>query len=299
MGKLDALFRLYAADLERLIPEHRGCFACPVCLRVIERQSDLRLVVAEDHIVPEALGGNISTLTCRPCNNGSGSALESHLVQHVLVEARKRPHRGTIDIDGAVHRVELYPPESPDQPFRIVGMPKQSDRRQIQAAEQRMAEGAKEIKLDMSMGYIQLRSAVALIRSAYLLMFRTFGYSYVLDASAQPIREQLANPLVETPVLRGVSWRVDSDHPPTEQTRLTIAVSPLQCFVAFLRLCDEPRHLAAVTLPPPGVGMPFYDSLATKSQMQGFWILRLPDGFLPFMGVWGYVLAHDANEKSA
>lgn len=52
-------------------------------------------------------------------------------------------------------------------------------------------------------------SPVALLRSAYLLMFCTFGYRYVLDASAAPVREQLHNPLVQTRVLDGVSWRLD------------------------------------------------------------------------------------------
>jgi HNH endonuclease len=170
MANLDALFRLYAANLEQCKPEHRGSFMCPVCLDVIDPQPDLKLVVAEEHVVPEALGGRITTLTCRPCNNDSGSDLESHLVQHVLVEARKRPHEGTIDIDGAVHRAELHFPESPaDKPqLRIIPIRKQSDPRQLNAAEQRMTEGAKEIKLDMSAGYVPLRSLVALIRSAYL-----------------------------------------------------------------------------------------------------------------------------------
>jgi hypothetical protein len=163
---------------------------------------------------------------------------------------------------------------------------------------QRMAEGAKSIKLDMSEGYVPLRSAVALIRSAYLLMFRSFGYRYVLNASAQPIREQVANPLVETPVLRGVSWRIDSS-PAAEQTQLAIAVAPLKCFLAFLRLSDDPRHVAAVMLPPPGVGMSFYDDFAEEQQrhIQRFWTLPLPRGFFPFMKVWDYVLARETNEK--
>jgi hypothetical protein len=299
MRRLDALFRRYAANLEQWIPEHRGSFACPLCLRVIKPHPDLRLVVAEEHVIPDALGGRISTLTCRPCNNDSGSDLESHLIQRVLVEARKRPALGTVDIDGAVHRVELYTPESSDQPIQLIGILKQSDPRQVQAAIQRMNEGAKEIKLHMSFGYVPLRSAVALIRSAYLLMFRTFGYRYVLDASARPIREQLPTPLAETPVLRGISWRIDNDNSLAEQTQLAIAVAPLQCFFAALRLCDEPRHVAAVMLPPPGVGMSFYDGLAGKQQhhIQQSWTLPLPRGFFPFMKVWDYVLARDTNEK--
>jgi hypothetical protein len=128
-------------------------------------------------------------------------------------------------------------------------------------------------------------------------MFRTFGYRYVFDASAQTIREQLDNSLVETPVLHGVRWRIGQP----EQTQVAIVVAPLQCFLAVLRLCDDPLHAAAVMLPPPGVGVSFYDGLAENQprHIQRFCALPMPYGFFPFVDVRSSVLAHDTNEKTA
>ena len=130
-SKLEALFRMYAANLEIYAPSLRGRFACPLCLRVIERASNLSDVVAEEHVVPEALGGRLTTITCRSCNNSAGTELESHLVQRVLVDANKRPVEGRVDIGGTVHRAEVHFPSPSTDGFRIFGIPKQSDRRQV------------------------------------------------------------------------------------------------------------------------------------------------------------------------
>ena len=189
---------MYAADLKRFSSALDGQFACPLCLRVIAPGASLADQVAEEHVVPETLGGRLTTLTCRQCNNSAGAELEAHLVQRVLIDARKRPVEAIVDIGGAVHRAEVHFPGSAADGFRIFGIPKQSDLRQVAEAQRLLSEGANEIRLRLNFGYVVLRTAAALVRSAYLLMFRNFGYRYVLDPSAAVIRDHLADPLKET-----------------------------------------------------------------------------------------------------
>lgn len=92
---------------------------CPLCLRLIAPGASLADQVAEEHVVPEALGGRLTTLTCRQCNNSAGAELEAHLVQRVLIDARKRPVEAIVDIGGAVHRAEVHFPGSAADGFRI------------------------------------------------------------------------------------------------------------------------------------------------------------------------------------
>ena len=106
--------------------------------------------------------------------------------------------------------------ESPSDSFRIYGIPKQSDPREINRFFSLLDEGVwdgQELKLRLELGYVPVRSAVALLRSAYLLMFRLFGYRYVCDRSAVVIRESISQPTIETDGLKGISWRVDHSPP--------------------------------------------------------------------------------------
>src|SRR5215203_478907 len=91
-ARLAALFRLYAADLERA-EGLQHTFRCPLCLSDFRHapEAPLDQIVAEEHVVPKALGGRIVTLTCRRCNNTHGSALEKHLIQRVRVLGREVP----------------------------------------------------------------------------------------------------------------------------------------------------------------------------------------------------------------
>ena len=56
--RLETLFRTYAADLKRFAPVLEGHFGCPICMRAVAPTPVLADVVAEEHVVPESLGGD-------------------------------------------------------------------------------------------------------------------------------------------------------------------------------------------------------------------------------------------------
>lgn len=295
--RLRARFMLYSADLASCVPGLHGQFGCPACLQVFRIPPGvlLRDVLAEEHIVSGALGGRLTTLTCRRCNNSAGSTLERHLVQRVLVENGKRPIPVRVTIGEAVHRSELHVPVdlTGGEPIRIVGIPKQSDPRQVEIAKQAMLSGAKTIKLRGSFGYVHRRTVVALIRSAYLLMFRVFGYRYVLDVGARPLREQLQDPLAEAPILNSTMWRI----PDVTITESCVAIvsepQELRSFLVLLKLNDEPCHMAGVFMPPPRFdGAAFYERLASREAPAelSFRALPMVSGFLPYRYTWEHLL---------
>ena len=170
---LDTLLSRCEADLQQIWPKAKRGFVCPICLRFFARTENLTKSVSIEHIVPHALGGRVTTLTCRRCNNTAGTQLDSNLVNRVRVEGRSEPISADVEFRGTKFRGKVHLPESASDSFRIYGIPKQSDPREINRFFSLLDEGVwdgQELKLRLELGYVPVRSAVALLRSAYLLI---------------------------------------------------------------------------------------------------------------------------------
>jgi len=287
--RLAALFELYSNDFARYRPQLKGRFGCPLCTKHfgIPPNTPIKEIVAPDHIVPKALGGTLTTLTCRKCNDTVGSRLEKHLIQRVLVSNRKRPIKIRVKVGGAEQGAELHGPipttgETPV--FVIKGVRQWSDEREVEKIIQALKDGAKTIHFTGNLGFARQRSDLALLRAAYLMMFRTFGYSYVLDSSATAVRAQLDNPRNIMPILSGIMWSVPEPAPAETHVAIVTEPEPCRCFLVLLELHRDPRQVAGVVLPGPGSdGLALYDLLRTPS-CQGEKMLQslsVVSGFLP------------------
>jgi hypothetical protein len=296
-SRLERLFDYHAADLHRLAPKYGEHFGCPLCCRVFKRVADLRDIVAEEHVVSRKLGGRIVTLTCRTCNSEHGTELDAHLVQRVHIEANKVPMRARVKMGTAAFGAEMFAPREPGAPIKINGIRKQSDPRQDAELERLAREGQETINLKLKFGFNANRSVVALVRSAYLLMFRTFGYRYVLDASAAVVREQLQNPTQKGPVLNGIMWRVTDPVPPGNTVAIMHTPESTRSFFVILSLDKDTGHVAGVTLPPPGSdGAELYPRLLSPEARGQKALDPLPipkKGFLPFHQTWRYIVDGD------
>lgn len=78
------LFKLYAQQLTKLMPEFVDTFLCPYCFKKLyiedlspDKEGIKRLTKA--HIVPNAVGGKQFVLACKDCNNNLGEILDSTL----------------------------------------------------------------------------------------------------------------------------------------------------------------------------------------------------------------------------
>ena len=301
--KLETAFTRYEADLLRLRPNSQRGFVCPICLKFFARTENLAEDVAIEHIVPEALAGQVTTLTCRRCNNTAGSKLDSHLVQRVRIEGRRGPIQAGVEFCGTKFRGEVHLPDSADDSIRMYGIRQQSDPREIDNFGKLLSEGiwdGQNIKLDLKLGYEPVRSLTALLRSAYLLMFRLFGYSYVFDKSAEVIRKSITEPLVETDALKGISWKV-AVQPPTE-TGISIVTKPkeLRSFIIFLTLDRGQDHVSAIALPPPNTGTEFFHLLDKAGNLRrctlSSWRSGDNEKIMPLNEVWQYEIGKDAIE---
>jgi hypothetical protein len=290
-SRLDRLFDLYSSDLRRLDRQYADQFLCPLCLGLVKRVPKLGDVVAVEHIVPRALGGRLLTLTCRNCNSDHGTTLDAHLVRRVRVESGEHAVSVRVSIGAGEHGAEMRLPDLLNgEIIRLVGISKQSDPAGTEAAMRALDAGEKTIRLRMSFGYTPLRSCVALIRAAYLLMFRMFGYSYICDASAQAVLHQIRNPREQMAVVNGIVWRVPEPLPQDHLVSVLTAPDHLRSFVVFLKLNASPNHVSGVMLPAPGNdGSTVYSAVQSPDtpKRKIFRGIPLPhDGFWPFITVW-------------
>ena len=211
-------------------------------------------IVAKEHILPSALGGKLTTLTCRECNNSAGTNLESHLVQRVLLDGGKRHPLASVDFGGARIRAEFSGARVDEGVIEIGVIGKQSNPKQIEKAIQSLSEenwSGRSFKVNLELGYNERRSDVALVRSAYLYMFWTLGYIYVLDPSVRYIRELLHAPLTDSLTLKGVQRHAGIELP----TNLCFAMATeppeiRDSIRVFLRLDKDSGQIASVALPP-------------------------------------------------
>jgi hypothetical protein len=181
-------------------------------------------------------------------------------------------------------------PKSTSDPFDIVAVPKQSGRRKLDAAMHAMQSGETEFQLRINFGYNHRRSLVGLLRAAYLLMFRYFGYGYVLDASARPIQRQIQHPLEPTVALNGINWRISDPVPVENVVAIMHQPQEFQCIFVILQLDTQTKHYAGIALPPPGQdGAEFYERLQSQGvggSQQLVAIPRLNGDPLPMLEVW-------------
>lgn len=292
--KLNFLFELYSADLARYAPTLEGQFGCPLCLRAVQRHEPLNCVVAEEHIVPSKLGGRATTLTCRKCNNTQGSTLESDLIQQVRIETGQKPFSGRVEVGTGEFGANVFlPGNSVSGDLELEWIPKQSHPGRLAVAKAGIRAGGREIRMRLNYGYNEARARASLIRSAYLLMFRYFGYRYVLDAAASGLLEVIQDPFVKSPVRNATNLQA-LDTLPDELNLPAIAIvrepEVRQSFVALLELDRERRRTVSIAVPPLGEdAWSYYERLETMCQETplSLTVIPLPSpGFWPLAEAW-------------
>src|SRR5665213_944556 len=189
------LFSRLALDLTRVTPDHPDHILCPLCLRPFARKAidmaDPELT--EEHIIPEEIGGRLLTLTCRSCNNTHGSQLDAHLIQMLrskdaLDGFGTRPFCGRIEVGGVTVPTDIDWKVSSGETttFRL----RQFNPDVHAAIQRQMSESPVEsINVTLNLGYVPLRSYIAVLRIAYLAMFKEMGYWYILSPAASVVRE--------------------------------------------------------------------------------------------------------------
>lgn len=249
------LFMDLAANLAKSRSDYPGQILCPLCLNPFPvdalQLEEPRLTV--EHIIPAELGGRIVTLTCKLCNNTHGAKLDSHLIQKVRSEESvrgisSRPVRGRLGIGPVSVAADI------DWKASVGGMTtfriRRSNPKDMDIMRQLMDEGAAgraNVLLDMQ--YIPARSDLAVLRIAYLAMFRALGYSYILSPAADLVRNVVLQYESPPPDIGDIVKSVRSMNPPPKEPVDLLRVGGGRAVMVVITLRENVKHQYAVFMP--------------------------------------------------
>ena len=175
-------------------PDAPACYVCPICTHGFPRESVLTGDLTEEHVPPKCFRGRGLVLTCRGCNNTSGTELDAHArrKENVAEALRgvhtKRPLRvkamaGTLTLNaqftsqGRNMQLKIRPHlNHPETEAAFKTLMKKGTQIQV------------EYHGDRHSG---LAANISWLRSAYLATFAVFGYRVVSDPAMQIVRRQI------------------------------------------------------------------------------------------------------------
>ncbi|MBD3638084.1 MAG: hypothetical protein HUJ25_12090 [Crocinitomicaceae bacterium] len=182
--------------------EIKGDYICPICSEGFNdkdlNQNTTNPLTLED-VPPKSLGGKQIALTCEKCNNGLGEKIDWHLAERLkeLEFKDKKPFsqltgKFTIDkMDLTVNGKIVYNEKGETQNHYSK---KNNNPKTLDIFLSNTKRGTK-IHFDPKPSRVDPKKIqIGLLKNAYLLMFEKFGYSFILNAQFDRIREQLRNP---------------------------------------------------------------------------------------------------------
>ncbi len=201
------LFQRYAAHL-RLLVEHDllnyalpydETYICPVCALPFSKEA-LDQTIANpltlEDAPPKSLGGHANVLTCKACNNRAGQQIDHHLTNrmneldqyqfvpgvefHPVFGHKGTMVQGTIKVNEqgeaeVIHHIKKNNPSSLNQ---YIASTSKDDVVNL---------NFRDSKVDV------FRLQLALLKTAYLMVFEKFGYTFLLNSCYDRLREQLRN----------------------------------------------------------------------------------------------------------
>jgi hypothetical protein len=203
----EAAFNVYAANLTACFPGVRDVFVCPFCRQGFGRDAlgdPPKVILA--HCLPKSLGGRLTALACAACDNAAGGNVDVHLKNRFETEdyfQGRSPESRRIWVQIGEHRVRadmtLTVPEEGQPSVVVVLDQRHSPPADVAGvlktltAEATRPQGL-SFQFQGSEPFNVPMSRIAMLRSAFLMMFRHFGYSYILHSNLDRVREQLLRP---------------------------------------------------------------------------------------------------------
>jgi len=179
-----------------------GNYVCPVCLDHFspkDLNQKLPNPLTLEDAPPKSLGGAQIALTCRSCNNNMGTDLDWHLKDRMNeLDFKERvigaKQTGTFILGDLKVKGEIRIDENGDT---IAYNSKKHNNPKL------LEEYIKRISNDKNLSprfepdkskVDPKKLQIALLKSAYIILFRKFGYSFLFHPVYDRLREQLKNP---------------------------------------------------------------------------------------------------------
>jgi hypothetical protein len=245
--------------LATILPTDEDWYLCPLCLELaftIEVLRDPDPPLTAEDASPDWFGGSKIALTCKRCNNASGTLFDSHaqqadLLRHFWSGKSAQPMTVRYTAEGVTNVAEMY---ISGDGVLLLGVPAANNRADIDRMTGIMdgwSAADREGPTFQISGQVRSnadRARASWIRAAYVVAFAALGWRYILQPALDPLRAYLRDPSQSTlPILSM------SDHEADPKRREIVLVeepSDLRCvFVVcgehqiILPIPDDPRSL--------------------------------------------------------
>lgn len=207
----DELKRYYfekgACALKKVISIDQDCYCCPICKKFFLLKAIEVGVLTLEHAPPKKVGGRPLALTCKECNSIAGYSIDSAVVHRErlfdaakAITGQKQNYRGraTLSMGGgeAINvRLEvdegsmsIKPPEQINNPKKLTAYKNYM----MHLHEAGKWDGEKFTITPLAR-YHQKYSKIGDLKTAFIICFAFFGYTFVLNRRLSPVREQIIN----------------------------------------------------------------------------------------------------------
>lgn len=222
---------------------------CPLCWQETPYKD-----ISLEHIVPDSVGGRQTTLTCRRCNNDHGRDLDSHLAQYQRIKDAFQGH-GTLKTKLNVNGHEMIANlrwGDGQKNFHVIDKatnPVASD-----ASQREFSDGkVSTIDFTIYLDYIKNNFQTAILRAAYLVLFKCYGYEYAHHEIVQVIRRRIADRALDHPSLASLIFEARNFTPPYDNQHYVVPgnVNGVEFFLVIIRVRRETTSYLGAYLPVP------------------------------------------------
>ena len=166
-------------------------YPCPICLDAFPVTAVADGQLTSEHVPPKSLGGRELLLTCRRCNNTSGTKLDADA---------KTKERVRVALDGRLDRAERVKARIGDLVVNAE-LVSANGQYSLRVPAQVNSPAAKRtlVKLGkvgasltvQSVPYADLGAKISWLRSGYLALVAMYGYELALDPAMEIVRRQI------------------------------------------------------------------------------------------------------------
>jgi hypothetical protein len=242
----------------RIHPDVEDVYVCPLCYCYFSRE-DIRDLdkLSLDHVPAEVFGGalNDAIMVCKPCNSEAGRHLDGQL--HRLLSAsdvaNRAPGAAIVVRYSAVEGTDMAATVriGSDRAWELIGDRKRSNPQHhiIEDAflDSLPTESSITWRVKMRVGKPRFAD-VAVLRYAYLSLFRMFGYGAIVYPAMQRVREQILNPSEQ---ILHKGWTIWNIGVPDEAVGVNIVTRPyeVRSFLVVFNLLTRQSTRVGIFLP--------------------------------------------------
>lgn len=198
--KREKIFEVFKDHLNFLndkefVSTERDVYLCPLDLKPHHNVYEEDPLSLED-APPKSLGGKAHVLTCTSCNNDRGQDIDASLA-NIIKEAKiVNQALKVIKSGSSLKKTKL--PKSDQEVYVDINGNREIGKLKIDkdgnisiGVERKLPENA---LVNLIGSKIPKEAQYSLLKAAYMMLFKKYGYSLILDKSYDIVREQIKNP---------------------------------------------------------------------------------------------------------